>query len=266
MQGALTIAGSDPTGGAGLQADLQVFRACGVHGSAVVTALTIQDTAKVHRVLPVFPSAVLDQIRVLLGDLTPMAVKLGMLATDDVARSVQLGLDRLDPATPLVIDPILQASDGSFLLERRAWPVLRHLIGRAALVTPNLDEAAALTERDVSTAIDCERAARAFVGEMGAAAALIKGGHRDGAPDDLLALREGSGGITLRWLRGERIEGAPVHGTGCALSAAATAGLARGLALEVAIDRARALVAEGIRGAFPIGNGARVLALPGARA
>lgn len=263
MRGALTIAGSDPTGGAGLQADLQVFRACGVHGSGILTALTIQDTGKVHRVMPVFPTLVLDQIRVLLADLQPAAVKLGMLATDDVARSVQYGLDRLTAETPLVIDPVLAASDGSPLLERRAWPVLRELIGRSTLVTPNLVEAAELTGVDVSDEAGCERAARVFVGEIGAAAALIKGGHRAGAPDDLLAMRGDGSSISLRWLRGTRIEGEPVHGTGCALSAAVTAGLAKGLALEAAIEGARTLVAAGIRGACRLGGGARILALPG---
>ncbi len=263
MRGALTIAGSDPTGGAGLQADLQVFRVCGVHGSGIVTALTIQDTSKVHRVLPVFPTLVLDQIRVLLADLKPMAVKLGMLATDDVARSVQFGLERLEADTPLVVDPILAASDGTPLLERRAWPVLRELIGRSTLVTPNLVEAAELTGLDVSTEAGCEHAARVLLDEIGAEAALIKGGHRSGAPDDLLAIRRGGAGITFRWLRSDRIAGEPVHGTGCALSAAVTAGLAKGLDLETAIDRARTLVAAGIRDAWQIGAGARVLALPG---
>ncbi len=155
MRIALSIAGSDPTGGAGLQADLQVFRAFGVHGAGVVTALTVQDTATVHQVLPVFPNVVLAQLRMLLRDLRPDAVKLGMLASDDVARSVELGLRELDGRPegrpPLVIDPVLAASDGTPLLERRAWGVLQDLIGRATLVTPNLSEAASLSGCDVST-------------------------------------------------------------------------------------------------------------------
>lgn len=262
MQSALSIAGSDPTGGAGLQADLQVFRACGVHGAGVVTALTVQDTAKVHRVMPVFPSAVLDQIRVLLADTAPAAAKLGMLATDDVARSVQLAIADFASERPLVVDPVLAASDGSLLLERRALPVLRELIGVCALVTPNLAEAEQLADTDVSTAAGCEAAARELVSGLGAAAALIKGGHRDGTPDDLLAVRDRSG-VALTWLPGERIAGGPVHGTGCALSAAIPAGLALGHGLAEAVDRARLLVANGIRGARRAGAGARLLALPG---
>ncbi len=258
---ALSIAGSDPTGGAGLQADLQVFRALGVHGMGVVTALTIQDTAKVHQVLPVFPSAVLEQIRVLARDVHPDAVKLGMLATDDVARMVEFGLAemRSDPSLPLVIDPVLDASDGSPLLERRALGTLTRLIESASLVTPNLPEAERLTGRDLSTREGVEAAARTLVSEMGAHAALITGGHDPDRADDLLAIRQTGGETRLRWLEGERIEAGPVHGTGCALAAAATAGLASGRGLEEAVVEARAFVAAGLRLAQAVGQGARLL-------
>lgn len=263
MRIALSIAGSDPTGGAGLQADLQVFRAHGVHGAGVITALTVQDSDKVHQVLPAFPNVVLDQIRTLLRDVTPDAVKLGMLGSDEVARSVALGLTALDPAqrVPLVIDPVLAASDGTALLERRALATLQDLIGRAAIVTPNLDEAAALTGCDVSTREGVEAAAANLVANLGAEAALVKGGHRDGAPDDLLALREG-GSASFHWLAGERIEGAAVHGTGCALASAIAAHLAKGTALRDAVDAARRFVADGIRRAQARGRRARFLAYP----
>jgi len=261
---AVSIAGSDPTGGAGLQLDLQVFRTLGVHGAGVVTALTVQDTVKVHRVLPAFPSVVLDQIRVLLRDVAPSAVKLGMLATDDVARAVALGLRELDRsfgAPPLVIDPVLAASDGTPLLERRAWGTLTELFARAALVTPNLEEAGQLAQRDVSSAEGIEKAALAFVTEFGAGAALVKGGHAKGACDDCLARREGEG-TSISWLRGERIPGPPVHGTGCALAAAVTASLAGGRELSAAILTARTFVADAIRRAQAAGHGARLLVFP----
>lgn len=262
MQVALSIAGSDPTGGAGLQADLRVFQSLGVHGAAVVTALTVQDTEKVHRVLPAFPNVVLDQLRVVLRGLPPDAVKIGMLATDDVARNVELGLRELggSPARPIpiVIDPLLAASDGTPLLERRAWGVLRDLIGRAALVTPNLAEAEALTGCDVSSDEGVEAAACSFVNEMGAGAALVKGGHADGPPRDLLALREG-GTASLRWLAGERIDVGPVHGTGCALSAAITASLARGKPLQDAVEVGRRLVSDALRRAGAEGPRGRLL-------
>jgi hydroxymethylpyrimidine/phosphomethylpyrimidine kinase len=260
---ALSIAGSDPTGGAGLQADLQVFRALGVHGAGVVTALTVQDTEKVHQVLPTFPNVVLEQIRTLLRDVMPDAVKLGMLASDDVARNVALGLADLDPArrVPIVIDPVLAASDGTRLLERRAMATLQDLIGRAAIVTPNLAEAAAITGCDVSTREGAEGAAANLVTNLGAAAALVKGGHREGPPDDLLALRTG-GSASFHWLPGERIEGGPVHGTGCALASAIAAHLARGTELRDAVDSARRFVADAIRGAQARGRRARFLAFP----
>jgi hydroxymethylpyrimidine kinase/phosphomethylpyrimidine kinase len=254
MRIALSVAGSDPTGGAGLQLDLQVFRALGVHGAGVVTALTIQDTKRVHRVLPAFPSVVSDQLRALLADVTPHALKLGMLATDDVLRAVALGLGAGEPRPPLVIDPVLRASDGTPLLERRAWGGLLELMKGAALVTPNLPEAEALSGLDVSARRGVEQAARWFVAETGAEAALVKGGHASGAADDCLARREGAG-VAVAWLPGERIAGAPVHGTGCALSAAITAGLARGDALDAAVARGRAFVREAIAHAEAVGGG-----------
>jgi len=260
---ALSIAGSDPTGGAGLQLDLQVFRALGVHGCAVPTALTVQDTAKVHSVLPLFPNVVTEQLRVLLRDVPPHAVKLGMLASDDVLRAVDFGLDVLRGLpVPLVIDPVLRASDGKELLQRRAIPGLRALIGRATLVTPNLAEAETLCERDVSTRAGIESAARHLVSDLGGGAALVKGGHRERDADDCLALRSGAG-IDLRWLPAERIPGGDVHGTGCALSAAIAARLARGDDLPAAVEAARRFVRAGIANARAIGAGRRVLDLAG---
>ena len=262
MKVALSIAGSDPTGGAGIQADLQIFRSMAVHGAGVITALTVQDTAKVHQVLPVFPSVVLEQLRVLLKDITPDAIKIGALASDDVARNVELGLGQLPPPpaprVPIVIDPVLAASDGTPLLERRGWGALGVLMGRATLVTPNLDEAGALTDCDTSTEEGTQAAACAFISEFGAEATLVTGGHRDGPPRDLLAVREG-GAVSLRWLEGERIGGGPAHGTGCALSSAIAAQLARGAGLEDAIERSRRFVANALRNAETRGARARLL-------
>lgn len=263
---ALSVAGSDPTGGAGLLADVQVFRAHGVLAGGVVTAITVQDTEKVHQVLPSFPSVVLDQLRAALADLEPDAIKLGMLATDDVARAVSLALQMLGPSetrkTRLVIDPVLAASDGARLLERRALGTLQELLREAALVTPNLPEAEQLTGCDVSSRSGTETAARALILEFGAHAALVKGGHREGPPDDLLATRDGSG-VSLRWLDGERIPGSPIHGTGCALAAAATARLARGEEIETAVQGAREWLRGAIRGAVARGRGQRLLDLTG---
>jgi hydroxymethylpyrimidine/phosphomethylpyrimidine kinase len=261
MAVALSIAGSDPTGGAGLQLDLQVFHALGVHGAGVPTALTIQDTRTVHRVLPLFPSVVLDQLRVLLRDLDVAAVKVGMLATDDVARSVLLALHELPSSTPLVVDPVLQASSGAMLLERRAWPTLAEFFPRATLVTPNVPELESLVGQKASEREALEDAACHMLLELGARAVLVKGGHREQDSDDLLALRQGDD-VKLDWLPGERLPGDPVHGTGCALSSAVAAELALGTELVDAVTRARAFVRTAIAKAQVVGQGARLLGLP----
>lgn len=261
MQTALSIAGSDPTGGAGLQADIQVFRSLGVHGMGVVTALTVQDSSKVHSTLPAFPSVVLDQLRGLLHDIQPSAVKTGMLASDDVLRSVSLGLWELPETVPLVMDPVLAASDGTILLEERAWPALRELMQRTTLVTPNLTETRLLTGIDAATRAGSEAAARVFIEDFGARAALVKGGHREGRPDDLLAIRS-NGGISFTWFETERVQVGPVHGTGCALAAAITAELAQGRELADAVARGREFLMRALRSAAPLGGGAHFLVYP----
>ncbi len=221
-----------------------------------------------HRVLPTFPSAMLEQLRVLLRDIRPDAIKIGMLATDDIALNVALGLQVLDgplepgspprAPVPIVIDPVLKASDGSELLERRAWARLQDLCGRATLVTPNLPEAEALSGCDVSSEEGVQAAATVFVSGFGAEAALVKGGHADGPPRDLLALREGAT-VTFHWLGGERIFAGSVHGTGCALSSAIAAGLAVGQTLPEAVDRARSFVRSALERAEARGKRASFL-------
>jgi len=265
MRSALSIAGSDPTGGAGLQADLQVFRSHGVHGGAITTALTVQDTARVHQVLPVFPSVVLDQIRVLLADFVPDAVKIGMLATDDVVRNVSYGLAKLPHGVPVVVDPILNASDGSALLERRAIPALKELMMGRRLITPNIPEAETLSGEHASSRAGCERAAVALIEELQCDAVLIKGGHRSDSAADLLTLGA-AGGSSAKlehvWLEGERHAVDSVHGTGCALSAAITARLALGEPLRAAVEGARAFVSRAILDAARLGGGARIMQPP----
>lgn len=261
MLSALTIAGSDPTGGAGLQADLQVFRSFGVHGAAVPTALTLQDGLRVTRVLPVFPSALLDMLRITLDAIRPAAIKIGMLGTDDAVRNTILALAPF-PEIPVVLDPVLLASDGSPLLERRAYRALRELAFGRALLTPNWPEMETLVGDALPRKRDGEEAARQLVTELELDGLLLKGGHRDGDPDDLLAVRAAEGAVELEWLPGERIEAPPVHGTGCALSAAIAAELARGEPLRAAVVTARAFVRKGIANALTLPNGARILALP----
>jgi hydroxymethylpyrimidine/phosphomethylpyrimidine kinase len=250
----LTIAGSDPTGGAGMQLDLQVLALHGVHGMGVPTALTVQNTHGVRTVLPVFPNVVLDQLRYLLTDIRPDAIKIGMLATDDVTLRVADVLRDLD--VPRVVDPILKPTSGPPLLERRAWGNLLERVCRGAtLMTPNLAEATALTGQT-----DPEAAAAELLA-VGAHAVLLKGGHAAGAPDDLLLTRDGP-----VWLRASRRidtdgEGGGAHGTGCALSTAIAARLARGEPLLAAVEGAKRFVEGALARAFAAGSGQRLLGL-----
>jgi hydroxymethylpyrimidine/phosphomethylpyrimidine kinase len=225
-----------------------VFACHGVHGLAVPTALTLQATTGVVRCLPVFPSTVREQLALLLSDLGPHALKLGMLATDDVVLAVADALAACD--APRVVDPVLRASDGAWLLERRAWPNLcERLVRGAALVTPNLDEASLLVGAQTA-----EAAAEAFLA-LGARAVLIKGGHAQGPPDDLLATADGT-----TWLRGKRYPHDP-HGTGCALSAAIAARLARGEPLAAAVAAAKEWLESAIADCVPAGRGRPLLRL-----
>jgi hydroxymethylpyrimidine kinase/phosphomethylpyrimidine kinase len=263
MHSVLSIAGSDPTGGAGLQADLQVFHALGVHGSAVPSALTIQNGLSVQRVLPVFPSVLLETLRATIAAIQPASIKIGMLATDDVVRNVLLALAP-SPETPVVIDPVLASSDGTPLLERRAYPALRDLIRGRTLLTPNWPEAEILTDQTLSRRKDAEAAARELVLDLRLGGLLLKGGHRENDSDDLLILRRGErddprADLETEWLPGERLPGDPVHGTGCALSAAIAARLAHGDELREAVVTARAFVRRAIENAHTLGNGARIL-------
>ncbi len=255
-QAALTIAGTDPTGGAGIQADLQVFAHCGVHGMAVPTALIVQDSRGVRRVHAVFPTIVEEQLLACFEDAPPAAVKIGVLATDDIVRAVARILDRFGPP-PTVLDPVLQGSGGGPpLLEQRAWDALRHeLAPLVTLITPNLAEAGHLLGGEPpNSRASMEDAARELA-RLGAPWVLLKGGHLEGAPTDLLVH-----GGTITPYTGKRAD-ADLHGTGCALSSAITAGLALGMDLPAAVARAHAYVQAAIATSEPRGRGRRTLNL-----
>ena len=237
---ALTIAGSDPGGGAGIQADLRTFAAFGVHGASVLAALTAQDTRGVHATLEVPPAFVVLQLDAVLDDLPVRAAKTGMLHRAAVIDAVVARLGAR-PLSHLVVDPVLAASGGEALLEPAGIAVLRErLLPLATLVTPNLREAEALTGRTVSEPAEMREAARALVA-LGARAALVKGGHLPGDALDVLY-----DGREFRELRAPRIEGRRLHGTGCVLSAAITAGLALGDRLADAVAEAKRYVTRAI--------------------
>jgi len=237
---ALTIAGSDPGGGAGIQADLRTFAAFGVHGASVLAALTAQDTRGVHATLEVAPAFVLLQLDAVLDDLPVRAAKTGMLHRAAVIDAVVARLGAR-PLPHLVVDPVMAATSGEALLEPAGIAVLRErLLPLATLVTPNLHEAGALTGRTVTEPAEMREAARALVA-MGARAALVKGGHLPGDALDVLY-----DGREFRELRAPRVEGRRLHGTGCVLSAAITAGLALGDRLADAVAEAKRYVTRAI--------------------
>jgi len=248
---ALTIAGSDPAGGAGVQGDLRAFFARGVHGVSVLTAIIAQATRGVRAVWPVEPAQVRAQLEVLLEDVTPHAAKTGALATGAVAREIATVLEAR-ATLPLVVDPVLASSSGARLLDDVGLEVMRErLIPRSTLVTPNAPELAILLgEREVARDVDALIRGAERLRGMGAPAVLAKGGHLDGDPVDVLVDARG-----VRTFGGARIVSTCTRGTGCTLSAAITADLARGEALEHAVERARALLRRAMELGEAIGPG-----------
>jgi len=246
---ALTIAGSDPSGGAGLQADLKTFHQFGCYGMSVVTLITVQNTVAVEAVELLDPELVRRQLEAVVSDIPPGAAKTGALGSAGIIRVVAEWAR--ESAVPLVVDPVMISKHGAELLADDARRALaEELLPHCALVTPNAPEAARLTGLVVEDRAGMQAAARRLL-EMGAAAALVKGGHvaGDEAADLLLSP---SGAV---WLTAPRVDTRHTHGTGCTTAAAVAAGLAQGLALEAAVRRAKAFVTEAIRQAPGLGRG-----------
>lgn len=245
---ALSIAGSDPSGGAGIQADLKTFHQFGVYGEAVLALLTVQNTRTVARVEILDPDLVEEQILAVLDDIPPNAVKTGALGNAAVVRRVAKLTPRF--GCPLVVDPVMISKHGAPLIADEARAALwNDLLPRATLITPNLHEAAALTGLRVDSLAEMREAARRLRDHTGAAI-LVKGGHLDGDAVDLLW-----DGAEFREFRAERIDTIHTHGTGCTYSAAITALLALGTPLPDAVRRAKAFISEAIRTNPGLGSG-----------
>jgi len=246
---ALTIAGSDSGAGAGIQADLKTFAALGVYGTTVITAITAQNTVAVIKVLPLDPDLVAAQLDAVIEDIGADAVKTGMLATAPIIEAVAENLRR-HKLENIVVDPVMVATSGEWLLKKSAIETLRaELIPLAALVTPNIFEAEALTGMNLRTAKEIRRAAGRIL-DLGAQSVLIKGGHRRGPATDLYF-----DGKKFRELKTRRIRTHYTHGTGCTFSAAIAAYLARGEKLESAVVQAKTYITAAIRHGFPVGAG-----------
>lgn len=235
---AMTIAGSDPSGGAGIQADLKTFAAFGVYGASVITALTAQNTVGVTGVLKIAPSFIAAQFDAVASDLTIAAIKTGMLADVQTVEAVAALLRRAQPRC-LVVDPVMVATSGDRLLDPAAIDAVRGaLLPLATVITPNLPEAAALLETVVATSEAEMHAQARRLMAFGSRAVLLKGGHGEDADAvDLLV----TDAAVLRFVR-PRIATRNTHGTGCTLAAAVAAGLARGDPLEMAVENAKAYV------------------------
>jgi hydroxymethylpyrimidine/phosphomethylpyrimidine kinase len=250
---ALTIAGSDSSGGAGIQADLKSFAALGVYGASVITALTAQNTQGVSGVHAVPPDFVTAQIDAVFGDLDVEAVKIGMVAQPATIDAIAAGLERWSPKH-VVLDPVMVATSGDRLLAAEAVAALRtKLIPRAALLTPNLPEAAALLDEPIATSEDAIADQGQRLLAMGCQAVLIKGGHGQGAQSiDYLF---GGNGIVA--LAAPRIATQSTHGTGCSLSSAIAAGLAKGEDMETAVRHAKIWISVAIAAAdrLKVGHG-----------
>ncbi|MGH8583026.1 MAG: bifunctional hydroxymethylpyrimidine kinase/phosphomethylpyrimidine kinase [Gammaproteobacteria bacterium] len=247
----LIIAGSDSGGGAGIQADIKTVTVLGGYAATAITAVTAQDTVRVHALVPMSPAFVAQQIEVVLDDLGADCIKIGMLWNAPIIAAVAAALQRKATGIPLVLDPILTASDGSALLDPRAGAQLREcLFPRTAVLTPNLPEAEHWTGVRIGDEAAMLDAARALLA-LGPQAVLLKGGHLPGtAISDVLVAQTG-----VEVFRRPRIDTRHLHGTGCTLASAVATGLARGLPLRDAVRRAEAFLAQAIACAPGLGRG-----------
>lgn len=259
MRAVLTIAGSDSSGGAGIQADVKTIAAHGLFAECAITALTAQNTTGVFGVQDVAPAFIEQQIDVVFDDIRPDAVKIGMVSSADAVRAIADALVR-NEARAIVVDPVMVATSGSALIATDAVDALvRHLFPLAAVVTPNIPEAVVLAEREIVDEPGMEVAAAAIAQRVAdacghAPAVLVKGGHGTGQPDqanDLLRLPDGG----IAWLRGPRIDNPNAHGTGCSLSSAIACGLAQGFTMQDAARSAKEYVAGALAAQLNLGRG-----------
>ena len=254
MHTALTIAGSDSSGGAGIQADLKTMTAHGVYGMSAVTALTAQNTMGVTDILAVPPAFLAAQLDAVFADIPPDAVKIGMVADAALIHVIAEKLDEYD-AKNVVVDPVMVATSGARLISEDAVEALvSELLPRAALITPNIPEAEVLADMAI-TDRTAMTAAAARIHERTHAAVLMKGGHSVDDANDLLVDDTGA-----RWFEGRRIATSNTHGTGCTLSSAIVSNLARGIDTDTAVAQAKAYLSGALAAGLDLGHGSGPLA------
>lgn len=251
----LSIAGSDSSGGAGIQADIKTIAANGLFAETVITALTAQNTTGVRDVLEATPEFVAEQIDAVFEDIPPAAVKIGMVSSAAIIEAIAGRLVHWN-ATNIVVDPVMVATSGARLISDDASTALTGLLlPLARVITPNIPEAEALTGARINSEQAQEAAARDLTARYGCAT-LVKGGHGIADANDVLAERDGdTGSIRIAWFRHERIDTANTHGTGCTLSSAIACGLARGLTVPDAVDAAKAYLTGALAAGLDLGHG-----------
>lgn len=250
MYNALTIAGSDSCGGAGIQADLKAFSANGVYGMSVITAITAQNTQGVFAIQDITPDIISKQIEVIFEDINVNAVKIGMVSKIESIKAIAETLKEISNLPPVVLDPVMVSKSGFKLLSVDAKEsLIKELIPLATIITPNLPEAEEILERKIETMEDMKEAALQLI-KLGPKYVLIKGGHLEGDASDLLY--DGENFIILPQ---ERIETVHTHGTGCTLSSTIAANLAKGLNVEESVTKAKEYITGAIRHGFQLGKG-----------
>lgn len=249
----LSIAGSDSSGGAGIQADLKTLSSLGVYGATAITAITAQNTEGVHSQLAIPAQMVYDQIVAVIEDIQPAVIKIGMLSNVEVANVVADALTRY--ALPIILDPVMVSSSGHRLLSIEAQEVVKQrLLPMATLITPNIPEMEALTEMPLST-LDQKYAAASYLISLGAQAILLKGGHEEGATKrDILYINTGAG-VDISYHSTPTVVTKNIHGTGCSLSSAIAAYVARGLGLTEAVEAAKSYIFEAIKAGADVSIG-----------
>ena len=251
----LSIAGSDSSGGAGIQADLKTFSALGVYGATAITAITAQNTQGVHSQLAIDPQMVYEQIVAVVEDLHPSFIKIGMLSNADIVRVVAKALNRY--TIPVILDPVIVSSTGHRLLSIEAQEVIKsQLLPLSLLVTPNIPEREALTNLPVDT-YEHKVEASKILFDYGAKAILLKGGHEEGEQKSDILFTNSQSGIESVIFASESVATRNTHGTGCTLSSAITAFMARGCGMVEAIAEAKSFITEAIRSGadIEIGHG-----------
>lgn len=249
LKTALTIAGSDCSGGAGIQADLKTMTMNGVYAMSAITALTAQNTTGVEGIMQVNPEFLKQQLDMIFQDIRPDAVKIGMVSSSQLIEAIAERLEHYK-AENIVVDPVMVATSGSALMENEALATLKsRLLGMATVITPNIPEAQVLTGMTIQNEEDMQKAAKMLYKTYGCAV-LVKGGHSINDANDLLFANGAA-----KWFHGKRIDNPNTHGTGCTLSSAIAANLAKGYSLEESVQRAKTYISGALAAMLDLGKG-----------